>query len=115
MHPDYHPPIPPRMNGHPQPYWPPAADPLAIVIGHLDHRMDRVEDKLEAVSTRLADGQAVHADLTRRVSTLESRPDRPPWSIQDVKLTIGAIVFLVLILLGKVELAQQALSAIGGK
>ena len=111
MHPHPPPqfPMPPQANG----YHPPL-DPVAHALGGLHvgqqiilQRLDRQDETLDGIRQEVTDGKQIHTDLTRRVVAIEARP---PWTVADLKLTIGAIVVLVLVLLGKIELAQQMFS-----
>ena len=106
------------MNGHTPP---PGLDPVSAALGRLEagqqhilitvgrqeHAIQRIDDKVSAQGDQTR-------DLSRRVTSLETRP-QPRWTLGDLKLTLGALVFLALVLLGKVELAQQVLSALAGK
>jgi len=118
------PPWPPRptmphLNGH---Y--PSVDPMTHALGGLEtgqriilHRLDRQDETLAAIRSELTEGRMVHRDLTARVTVLEKRPapsSLPPWSAADFKITLTAIGVVILVLLGKMEMALQ-LIGIGGK
>jgi hypothetical protein len=101
----------------------PTVDPIARALGGLEtgqhiilHRLDRQDRALAEIHDQMTDGRHVHQDLTIRVTALEKRPasSLPSLSAADFKLTLTAIGVLVLVLLGKAEMALQLLG-IGGK
>jgi len=109
-------------HGHPPSPWPwphQQAD-LTMTLGRLLERSEATIDRLDMIDQRLAAGDARMDKLAQDLSGLPVAlhpipPPTPPWTWQDLKLTIAATIFVLLVLLGKVELAQQVLGVLAGK
>ena len=110
---------PPGHQPSPWP-WPHQPPDLSMTLGRLLERSEATIDRLDMIDQRLAAGDVRMDKLAQDLSRLPAAsppvpPSTPPWTYQDLKLTIAATIFVLLVLLGKVELAQQVLGALAGK